>query len=200
MTLDALIARLSGASTHLRADMMGVMAERALAGERAAKINATGSPRVRSGRLRASIYGVARAAPGEGVELALGSGGTDRGSVRYARIQEKGGEVRPVRGRFLAIPKGPALTGAGVARYASPRDVPNLRFVSIRGGSMGLLVKDHPGRGKAGTGARSDIWFLLVRSVYIRPKAYLFRAVEEIEPTIGPAIGARLTRRLVGGA
>lgn len=40
----------------------------------------------------------------------------------YAAIHETGGVIR-AKGRLLAIPIGPALTPAGVARYKSPRDL-----------------------------------------------------------------------------
>jgi hypothetical protein len=124
----------------------------------------------RTGRLARTIAG-AISDTADGFEGTLRGGG---GEIRYGRIQEEGGEVKPGPGRrFLAIPKGPALTPAGVPRYASPREVGGLRFVPIRGGAMGLLVKDHPGRGKAGSGARSDVWFLLVRKVNIRAKYFL---------------------------
>lgn len=124
----------------------------------------------RTGRLARTIAG-AIGDTADGFDGTLRGGG---GEIRYGRIQEEGGEVKPGPGRrFLAIPQGPALTPAGVPRYASPRECGELRFVPIRGGAMGLLVKDRPGRGKANNGARSEVWFVLVRKVYIRAKYFL---------------------------
>lgn len=160
--------------------MRGPATRVALMIERAAKENATTSPRVRSGRLRNSIAGSYDLGL-EDVVISVTAGRARSGQdVVYARIIEEGGTVVPKNGKFLAIPVGPALTSAGVARFPSPRDVPDLRFQPIRGGAMGLLVKDYPGA-RGGRGARSEVWYVLVRSVYIRPRAYLFRARESME-------------------
>lgn len=120
---------------------------------------------VRSGLLRNSV-GMKVTATASGYELEVFAGRDAR--VRYAAIQEFGGVVRPKRGRFLAIPVGPARTGAGVTKggWESPRTAPvKLRFVPIRGGTMGRLVMDQ--RGKSTTA------YLLVRSVRIKPKHYM---------------------------
>lgn len=46
------------------------------------------------------------------------------GVVKYARLHEYGGVVRPVKGKFLAVPMSANQTKAGVAR-AAPRDLAN---------------------------------------------------------------------------
>lgn len=120
---------------------------------------------VRSGRLRNSV-GMEVKATGEGIELEVWAGRD--ANVRYAALQEFGGVVRPKRGRFLAIPVGPAKTGAGVTKggWESPRTAPvKLRFVPIRGGTMGRLVMDQ--RGKSTTA------YILVRSVRVKPTHYM---------------------------
>lgn len=120
---------------------------------------------VRSGRLRNSV-GMEVKATGEGIELEVWAGRD--ANVRYAALQEHGGVVRPKRGRFLAIPVGPAKTGAGVTKggWESPRTAPvKLRFVPIRGGTMGRLVMDQ--RGKSTTA------YILVRSVKVKPTHYM---------------------------
>lgn len=163
----------------------------ALRGEAAAKVNATTAPRVRGGALRRSIKGsVERTATqaGGGARLILDAGRDGSPSERYASAQEgpeDGGShtlIRPKQRRFLAIPINSALTGAGVPRYRSPRDVPDLRFQAIRGGSMGLLVRDVAGKGKSARGARSEVLFLLVRSVRVPATRFLGRAMETIRP------------------
>jgi hypothetical protein len=70
-------------------------------------------------------------------------------AVPYARIHEFGGTILPKRGKFLAIPLGPVLTAAGVAR-GGPRQYPGLRL-------NGRLLVDADGKA----------FFLLVRSVRI---------------------------------
>ncbi len=87
-------------------------------------------------------------------ELRVGVAG-----VKYARIQELGGTVRPVRKKWLTIPVGPALTPAGVARGPA-RSFPGLVFRLVNP-SLALLV------GKAGKGknAKEVVYFVLRKSV-----------------------------------
>lgn len=119
----------------------------------------------RSGRLRNSTsMQVTQDADGVTLRVSVGRGD----DVRYAAIQEYGGTIRPKRGRFLAIPVGPAVTPAGVTRggWESPRTAPaKLRFVPIRGGRMARLVIDRRNR--------SETAYLLVRSVTIRAKHFM---------------------------
>lgn len=150
----------------------------ALTGEARAKENATTSPRVRSGVLRRSIRGELDI-EGDGVVLGLSAGDNGTAAERYAMLQERGGRIVPRDGQWLAIPTGPALTGAGVARYSSARQVAGLRVQPIRGGTMGLLVKDVGGRR-----ARSEVWFYLVRSAQVPATRFLARAWE---PTVADA-------------
>lgn len=143
-----------------------------------AKGRARSVMRVRSGNLWRSITGTTEQR-GASLDLHLRAGGGDK-DVSYAALQEYGGTVTPKKGKFLAIPVGPALNPAGSAKYASPRDVPDLRFVSIHGGAKGLLVRDVGGRK-----ARTDIWYVLVRWVYVRPKSFIgqpFGAMVERAP------------------
>lgn len=119
----------------------------------------------RSGNLRRSIvHRAVRLGPGR-VEGAIRAGGGAR-DVRYARIHEEGGTIRPKKaGGFLAIPTA-RVPGGQTKQW--PRAFPFLRFQPIRGGSMGLLVKDVGGRR-----ARSEVWFILVRKAVIPRRPYL---------------------------
>ena len=132
---------------------------------------ATERLRVRTGYLRRSIVGEIREGT-RGLDLVLRAGGSGGGRqpVRYARLQESGGIVRPKTRSWLTIPQGPALTPAGVHRYHSARDVPGLRFVPVDG-SRAYLVRDRAGSRSAG--AHSEIWYVLVRRVQIRAHRYL---------------------------
>lgn len=100
--------------------------------------------KVRTGTLRRSIIG-------RGVTIGGVPGfkmGVFRGpATEYARIQEFGGVVeQKPGGPALAIPKGPALTPAGVHRYNSPREFPGgLKFIPFRGSGAaigGLFPKE----------------------------------------------------------
>lgn len=190
MTASELGARLADVQRRLPALLLQGATEAALEGERLAKLNTTTLLRVRTGRLRNTVSGTAEVNGDEAVITLSAGGRGQRGPVPYGRIQEEGGTIKPVNGRFLAIPVGHALTAAGVARYPSPRDVPGLRFVPIRGGAMGRLVRDVGGRR-----ARTDLYFLLVRSVTIRPKRYLATARDQLLPhmpgyILDPIVGA----------
>lgn len=100
-------------------------------------------------------------------DAALGS------DAPQARILEEGGTVTPTSAEFLAIPLGPAKTGAGVVRRGaeSPKMVEGLFPIVSKRGNL-LLVK------RKGKGKRAGIepWYLLRRSVNIEAKRYLSNA------------------------
>lgn len=148
------------------------------------KKNATTAPKVRRGTLRRSIKGGVETVVG-GLEIYVSAGGGV--ADHYAAAQEDGATIRPRNGRFLAIPVGAALTASGVPRYRSPRQVAGLRFVSIRGGAMGLLV-----RAGGKKGERAETLFVLVTSSRIPATHYLKRAMERIRPHLAGAVGTAL--------
>jgi hypothetical protein len=130
----------------------------ALEAEAEAKRNATTRLRVRTGRLRASIQSSVDGDDNR-IRVTLQAGDAE---VPYARAQEFGATITPRSARFLAIPVGPALTSAGVSRYASPRDVPGLHF------QRGTLQD-----------AQGNVWYVLKRSVTIRGTRFLGDAVDK---------------------
>lgn len=158
-------------------EIMRVMTSAAAEAEALGKLNATRLLRVRTGRLRNSIIGDALQQQ-EGWLLRLKAGNLQ--DVVYARTQEEGATIRPKNARYLAIPldPGPAVTGAGVSRYNSPRQVPGLSVRRSSGGNLSLV--DDTGRP----------WYVLRKSVRIRGKFYLKRALNEIE--------GRLPQQLAG--
>lgn len=173
----------------LRRQLVGV----ALEAEGRAKQNATSDPQVRSGTLRRSIAGTVDAMP-DGLRLVLSAGGRTGGAdVRYAATQEFGGTIRPRNGRWLAIPVGAAKTASGVAR-GGPRDFGELRYVpsATSPGSKAYLVREM-GRGRT---ARTEILFVLVRKVEIRPKRYIARAWEQVPADAQMAMQTAVTQVL----
>lgn len=90
--------------------------------------------------------------------------------VPYARLQEYGGTVVPVRAKYLAIPVGPALNSVGLAKYKSPRDAPQLQFVQSLKGNP-LLVKLT--KGAKGEPPSVEVWYVLRRSVKLPARRYL---------------------------
>lgn len=184
MTGAQLAERLQQAGPRLQAHLRREVDRAGRAIVDRAQLHVTGDRlSVRTGMLRRSIGYTVEGAAGDDVITLRARAGSGR-SLRYANILERGGTIVPRRGRFLAIPVGPALTPAGVARYDSPRQVQGLRFVPILGGRMALLVKDRRGR--------SEVWFRLVRRVTIRPSWYLRDAVQ----TEAAELRARLSTAL----
>lgn len=157
------LERLTGGG--LVTELRKTLARAGLVGEAIAKQAATTSPRSRSGRLRASIGSKVEFRSND-LALVLSAGGAKGGGVvRYAALQEFGGTVRPTRAKWLAIPVGPALTGAGVPRYPGPRSVPGLSFVKSRSSQTAVLVSRETGQ----------VFYVLKKSVRIPAHMYLTR-------------------------
>jgi hypothetical protein len=77
----------------------------------------------------------------------------------YARIHEKGGVIKPVNSKYLAIPVGDSLTPAGVSKKGSPLDDPTLLFMCKKGGK--------PFLGRPIGNGQVQVFFLLRKSVTI---------------------------------
>lgn len=180
-------------TTGLRRMAVGTATAVAADAVREAKENLSGRVlRVGTGRLRSSTQGTTEAGPDRVTAIArVGGGGV--GEVPYAAIHEHGGTIYPKRGRFLAIPMGPALKGGksgGAGMW--PRDIPDLKFVPIKGGAQGMLVK-RMGKGKSASWVP---WFHLVRSVRMPRRPYLRPAAEKAAATIPTRIAEQLRARL----
>ena len=171
------------ASAELRGALLQELVNTALRAESEAKLRVTagGATRlnVRTGRLRASIAGDVKV-EGDAILVRVSAGGNSPhprqlsptgtntpGEVRYAAIHEYGGTIRPSRRQFLTIPVHDSLrTGAGVARFASARDVPGLQYAETSGGQR-LLIHEDSG----------EVFYLLRRSVTLPPRPYLNPAI-----------------------
>lgn len=176
------------------ADVVKVaMVETGLKAEGAAKLAVTSGGKsglnARSGALRNSIRSVVRDISGVGQsEMELSAGGRFGGNdVRYARIHELGGTIRPKRANNLAIPTSAAKTAAGVSRVPSPRDMA-LSWAPMKGGP-GMLVDE------SGTPM-----FILRKSVTIPARPYLKPsldgAVQGFRARLGTAMARALTEDL----
>jgi len=160
----------------------------ALDGERNAKINATTRMRKRTGHLRRSIQGRTKRASEDVIEVHVSAGGTAAlGTIKYARIQELGGTVRPKTARMLAIPLGPALTAAGVNRRTSPRDNPNLVLIKSRAGRL-LLIDKYTG----------VPFYVLKHQVEIKPKYYLRDGLKKAMNDRRPELDAAVAKVIEG--
>lgn len=185
MTPAELSTRLEVLARTLPDQLRRTLTASALDAEAEAKQNATTRLNVRTGRLRASIQGTVEQDGGGSFSIVLRAGTPDGGRVPYARIHEEGGTIRPKRGRFLKIPVGPALTGAGVSRLPPGRSG-GFRFVPTPRG--GVLV-----------GRDGQVWFVLKQQVTIPARPYLAPAIATIQPRLADDL-TRLLRRALGDA
>ena len=131
----------------------------------------------RTGSLLRSIAGTVQV-QGSTVSPTLSAGGHNGGAALvYARIQEKGGTVRPKKaGGWLAIPGASVRTDAGVARFPSPRNYPGkLFFQQFSSGQARLaeLVGGKP----------VTRWHLRKQTV-IKPKNFLRDAWRDVSATV----------------
>ena len=181
MTPADLSTRLELIARTLPAQLRSAATAAALDAEAEAKQNATTRLNVRTGRLRASIRSTVEQVSGD-LAIVLRAG-TDGGAVPYARIQEEGGTIRPKKGKYLKIPVGPALTGAGVSRLPPGRSG-DFRFVPTPRG--GVLV-----------GRDGKVWYVLRREVRIPARPYLAPALAAAAPRLAASLD-RLVRQAVG--
>jgi len=96
--------------------------------------------------------------------------------------------IRPVRSKFLAIPIGENLTAAGVAKYSSPRQVPEGFFVT----SKGRLLFGY----KRGERGKFRVLFALVKSVFVQGSGALYDGVVDAEPRMVELIAAEVERKV----
>jgi hypothetical protein len=90
--------------------------------------------------------------------------------------------ITPKKAKFLAIPIGEGLTGSGVARFSSPRQVPNGFFIKTKGR---LLFGYKKGKTKR---AKFRPLFTLVPSVFVQGTGALYDGVMDSLDDIGGAI------------
>ena len=95
--------------------------------------------------------------------------------------------ITPTRGKFLAIPIGENLTGAGVARFSSPRQVPGGFFVRTRGKLLFGYKRGKKGKFRA--------LFVLVKSVFVQGTGALYDGVMDSLDDIGGAMEQEIARK-----
>lgn len=103
----------------------------------------------------------------------------------YADIQDRGGVIRPRRGKMLAIP----LKGAGVPRGKWPRDYPKGALFRV-GSALAT---------RAGSRGKLKFLFALKSSVRIPPTNYIAKAEESLGPLL-VAHFAGVAQKAIDGA
>ena len=95
--------------------------------------------------------------------------------------------ITPKSGKFLAIPIGENLTGAGVARFSSPRQVPDGFFVSTKGKLLFGYKQGKRGKFRA--------LFTLVKSVFVQGTDALYDGVSDSIDNIAGQIDSEIERK-----
>jgi len=103
-------------------------------------------------------------------------------------LSDESKTIVPKRAKFLCIPIGEGLTGAGVARYISPRQVPDGFFVKT-GGKLLFGYK----KGKRG---KFRPLFVLVKSVFVQGSGALYDGVTDSLGDISGAIEEQIDRNI----
>jgi hypothetical protein len=129
--------------------------------------------------------------------------------VKYARLQEYGGTIRPKRSKWLTIPLPDALTASGVARYQSARylfDTYPKQMSVVRSRSGRLFIVS---RGKPGTKPRKNaetVWLYILKKESKVPPRLGYRdtwksssVVSNRTQLFNDAIGLALRRTGLGG-
>lgn len=171
----------------------------------------------RSGALARSIVGKAERFDGiPGMRV-----GVFRGpALIYAGIQEFGTKglegdspfdtIKPTKAKALAFPPegSPALTGAGVNRFASPRDFPeSLRFIPFRKGVVvgGLfeearlkLEQSRLAPGETIDLSKLQVVYLLISQLDLPAREYLKRGMLDFLPQVASDLATFLAG-IVGG-
>lgn len=115
--------------------------------------------KIRSGKLRNSIFSKPK-----GNSIILGTG------VIYGRIQELGGEIKPKKAKRLWIPLPANMMRAGV-----------LKFTTREAFEQGYIKNDI-------VFVKGTPVFVLKDKVFIKPKRYLYRAIEYLQQNLATLI------------
>lgn len=130
---------------------------------------------VRTGNLRRSFQENKARKVQRRADGVIGTVGTN---VKYAKIQEYGGTIRPKKKKWLTVPIGEALTPSGAPR-GSARDFKGTFFAWSRKGNLILF-----GQSPVGGGKKIVPLFVLKKMVRIPGRAYMKPSLEELRDDI----------------
>jgi len=137
-------------------------------------------------------------------DVVLAQIGTIKGPARaYARIQEEGGVIKPVKGKALAVPLAGAKTPSGRPRFpGGPREAqakyPDM-FLLKRRGKPPLLVRPLRVRGRSNGRVKALIpMFILLKRVTIKATRWLSEGVSRNVDVWDVAFTEEMNRRLGG--
>lgn len=137
----------------------------------------------RSGSLARAVDGWIEG-PGDGVVGVRPGSAVDDYSWLLGDEQKT---ITPKKGRFLTIPIGENLTGSGVARFTSPRQVPDGFFVRTKGRLLFGYKKGKRGKFRP--------LFTLVKSVFIQGTGALYDGVISSLDDISSSIETEINQK-----
>lgn len=193
ISLDELVVRLERSSRELlddvQARVMGPATERL---EAKVRENIEARMEMRSRQLLTSVRSELDR-DGDTLRGIVSAGGSFGGlEVRYARLQELGGTIRPVNASLLAIPVDAGLTGPGIPRYTSPRQMPFAAFRPVSGRpKLRYVVYD---------ARNNDVYFLLVTETEVRGKYFMRDALAEVYANLAAELADVAAAGVVGDA
>lgn len=192
ITLADLEARLRDASTARMDELLaGVMTQATSAMEDRARANMGARLKERSRSLINSLRSELLTQNGEVVGRVLAGGDYAGLRVPYAAIHEYGGTILPVRAKHLSIPVEAGLTGPGIARYKSVRQMPFAAFRPVKNsGKLKWIVYDKRNK---------HVFFLLVTDVTLQGQRFMRDALDETTREL-PERLARAARAALGVA
>ena len=129
-----------------------------------------GSKGRKSGQLARSIGMSMSGRAGQELVLTVGTNVRKQTDVKYARIQDEGGDIFPRTKKFLTIPL-PGVKGRA-------RDYSDTFFIRTKNGMLLLCTR----KGKKGTGVKP--LFLLTKWVRIQPTHWFSRPMLEQRPEL----------------
>jgi hypothetical protein len=192
-TLDTLAERLVDASLGRLREVLE-RSGAALGEQLRTKASANISARLkeRSGALLRTVRPEVEVS-GDTLTVRLLAGGDYQGlRVPYARLQEYGGTVLPVRAKHLAIPVEHGLTDRKTPKYASPRQMPFAAFRPARPGSTARWIVYDKRNGQ--------VFFVLVTHSVIPEQRYLRDAMDDVVRTVPEQLAQMAAQLVVGGA
>jgi hypothetical protein len=144
-------------------------------------------PQTRSGELAASGSVTDTEVTAQFVEVWIGF------NKEYAAMREKGGTIKAVRTKMLAIPLDPALTAAGVPRYSSPREIPGAFVLKLWGRAF-IAAEAGKGQNRILT-----LFYVLKESVQQTGSHYMEITLVERGPQMAAVVSEAISRAWGGG-
>ena len=112
----------------------------------------------------------------------------DSDVLKIAHAHEYGANIKPKKGKYLAIPLTKEAGEAG-----SPRAFSGLRTVKVSGGKL-LMIRDKKGRGQTG----GEAMFLLVKSITLPERSFIRASFDQDKAKLDDIVDRQVSRVIAG--